>query len=153
MADRRSLHRVQARLEWTVRLHAGRVVLIEAGRHLAFGYMDQPPLTPLLDRTASIFGVSPTAIRIIPALAGGAVVLAAARFAELSGAGRFGRVLAALLMACSPVLISSDHVGNATPAESPRVRETEGFSAGTQVPGACGMGCEHLGWGEPGRAA
>jgi 4-amino-4-deoxy-L-arabinose transferase-like glycosyltransferase len=90
---------------------------IEAGRHLAFGYVDQPPLTPLLDRTTSIFGVSPTAIRIIPALAGGAVLLAAAWFAALFGAGRFGRVLAALLMACAPVLISSDHVGNTTPAD------------------------------------
>jgi 4-amino-4-deoxy-L-arabinose transferase-like glycosyltransferase len=44
-------------------------------------------------------------------------VLAAARFAALFGAGRFGRVLAALLMACAPVLISSDHVGNTTPAD------------------------------------
>ena len=49
---------------------------VEASRHLAFGYVDQPPLTPLLTRVAELPGLSPTAIRIIPALAGGAVVVA-----------------------------------------------------------------------------
>jgi hypothetical protein len=87
---------------------------VEASRHLAFGYVDQPPLTPLLTRVAELPGLSPTAIRIIPALAGGAVVVAAARFAALFGAGRLGRVLAALAMACSPVLLGADHVDNTT---------------------------------------
>ncbi len=91
---------------------------IEAGRHLAFGYVDQPPLTPLVDRGADLLlGVTPTAIRIIPALAGGAVIVLAARFAALFGAGRVGRVLAALVMACSPVLLGADHVGNTTPID------------------------------------
>src|SRR6202044_1724303 len=44
---------------------------IVAGHHLAFGYVDQPPLAPLLTRVTDIFGVSPTAIRILPALAAG----------------------------------------------------------------------------------
>jgi 4-amino-4-deoxy-L-arabinose transferase-like glycosyltransferase len=87
---------------------------IQAGHHLAFGYVDQPPLTPLLTRISEIAGLSPTAIRVIPALAGGAVVVAAARFAALFGAGRLGRVLAALAMACSPVLLGADHVDNTT---------------------------------------
>src|SRR6516162_3346116 len=87
---------------------------IEASRHLAFGYVDQPPLAPLLTRVAELPGLSPTAIRIIPALAGGAVVVAAARFAALFGAGRLGRALAALTMACTPFLLGSDHVDNTT---------------------------------------
>jgi 4-amino-4-deoxy-L-arabinose transferase-like glycosyltransferase len=87
---------------------------IQAGHHLAFGYVDQPPLTPLLTRISEIAGLSPTAIRVIPALAGGAVVVAAAWFAALFGAGRPGRVLAALAMACSPVLLGADHVDNTT---------------------------------------
>jgi 4-amino-4-deoxy-L-arabinose transferase-like glycosyltransferase len=80
---------------------------IMAGRHLAFGYVDQPPLVPLLTRITDILGVSPTAVRIIPALAGGAVVVMAARLAALFGAGRFGRVLAALATACAPVVIGT----------------------------------------------
>ena len=91
---------------------------VEAGRHLAFGYVDQPPLTPLLTRISEIAGLSPTAMpRVIPALAGGAVVVAAARFAALFGAGRLGRVLAALTMACAPVLLAADHVDNTTPLD------------------------------------
>ncbi|HUL27668.1 MAG TPA: glycosyltransferase family 39 protein [Streptosporangiaceae bacterium] len=90
---------------------------IVAGHHLAFGYVDQPPLVPLLNRVTGVLGVSPTAIRIIPALAGGAVVAIAARLAALFGAGRFGRVLAALATACAPILIGADHIGNTTPLE------------------------------------
>ena len=61
-----------------------------AGHHLAFGYVDQPPLTPLLTRITSLLGVSPTAVRIVPALAGGAVVVVAAKLAALFGGGRPG---------------------------------------------------------------
>src|ERR1700729_3210891 len=91
---------------------------IEAGRHLAFGYVDQPPLAPLLTRiVTSVLGVSPTVVRIIPALAGGAVVVIAARCAALFGAGRFGRVLAALTTACAPVIFTSVHVDNTPPLD------------------------------------
>ena len=90
---------------------------IVAGRHLAFGYVDQPPLVPLLTRITDVLGVSPTAIRIIPALAGGAVVVIAARLAALFGAGRFGRVLAALATACAPIVIGATHIGNTTPLD------------------------------------
>ena len=90
---------------------------IAAGRHLAFGYVDQPPLMPLLDRTTDLFGLHPTAIRVIPAFAGGAVIITAARFAALFGGGRRGQILAAIAMACAPILIGADHLGNTTPIE------------------------------------
>jgi hypothetical protein len=87
---------------------------IAAGHHLAFGYVDQPPLAPLLTRLTDVFGVNPTAVRIFPALAGGVVVVAAARLAALMGAGRLGRVLAALATACAPVTLGASHYGNTT---------------------------------------
>ena len=90
---------------------------IVAGHHLAFGYVDQPPLAPLLTRITGLLGVSPTAIRILPALAGGAIVVMTARLAALFGAGRFGRVLAALTTACAPVIIGAVHIGNTTPLD------------------------------------
>jgi 4-amino-4-deoxy-L-arabinose transferase-like glycosyltransferase len=93
-----------------------------ASHHLAFGYVDQPPLAVLLARTTDIFGNNPTAIRILPALAGGAIVLIAAKLAALFGAGdngprgiRDGRILAALGMATAPVLLGATHIGNTTP--------------------------------------
>jgi hypothetical protein len=90
---------------------------IVAGRHLAFGYVDQPPLAPLLTRITGVLGVSPAAIRIAPALAGGAVVVIAARLAALFGAGRFGRVLAALATACAPVVLALAHLGITEPLD------------------------------------
>jgi len=86
-----------------------------ASHHLAFGYVDQPPLAVLLARTTDIFGTNPTAIRILPALAAGAIVVIAARLAALFGAGRAGRVLAALGTATAPVLMGACHIGNTTP--------------------------------------
>lgn len=86
-----------------------------ASHHLAFGYVDQPPLAVLLARTTDLFGMNPTAIRIPPALAGGAIVVIAARLAALFGAGRGGRVLAALATASAPVLLGATHIGNTTP--------------------------------------
>ena len=85
---------------------------IEAGRHLAFGYVDQPPLAPLLTRTTDVLGFSPTAIRILPAMAGGFTVAATARLAALFGAGRPGRVLAALIAACAPFTLPLAHFGD-----------------------------------------
>ncbi|HZC62377.1 MAG TPA: hypothetical protein VE464_12155 [Streptosporangiaceae bacterium] len=41
----------------------------------------------------------------------------AARFAALFGGGRPSRVLAALITACTPVLIGADHIGNTTPLD------------------------------------
>ena len=48
---------------------------IACGRHLAFGYVDQPPLSILLIRLSQLLlGDSLFAIRLLPALAGAAIV-------------------------------------------------------------------------------
>jgi hypothetical protein len=72
-------------------------------------------LRTALTRVTGVLGVNPTAIRIGPALAGGAVVVLAARLAALFGAGRFGRVLAALATACTPVVYALAHLGITEP--------------------------------------
>ena len=90
---------------------------IVAGHHLAFGYVDQPPIAPLLTRVTGLLGVSPTAIRIVPALAGGATVVMAGKLAALFDAGRLGRVLAAIATACAPVLLGATHIANTTPLD------------------------------------
>src|SRR5258708_1042614 len=44
---------------------------LACARHLAWGYVDQPPLIALIARTSvSLFGESLYAIRLLPALAG-----------------------------------------------------------------------------------
>ena len=62
-----------------------------------------------------IGGTNPTAVRAQPALEGGAIVVLAARQAAIFGAGRIGRVLAALWLAGAPVLLGAVHIGNTTP--------------------------------------
>jgi 4-amino-4-deoxy-L-arabinose transferase-like glycosyltransferase len=89
---------------------------IQAGRHLSFGYVDQPPIAPLLTRLATMIGgTNPTAVRTMPALEGGAIIVLAARQAAIFGAGHVGRVLAALCLAGAPVLLGAVHIGNTTP--------------------------------------
>jgi Dolichyl-phosphate-mannose-protein mannosyltransferase len=62
---------------------------VACGRHLAFGYVDQPPLSILLLRLSEAFlGDSLFAIRLLPALAGAATVALTGLLArELGGRG------------------------------------------------------------------
>src|SRR5213075_3081851 len=62
---------------------------IACGRHLAFGYVDQPPLSILLLRLSQILlGNSLFTIRLLPALAGAATVAITGLIArELGGHG------------------------------------------------------------------
>jgi hypothetical protein len=96
-------------------LQQDELYFLVASHHLAFGYVDQPPLAVLLTRTTDLFGVNPAAIQILPALAGGAMVVLAARLAALFGGGRAARVIAALAVAIAPLYMATDHVGNTTP--------------------------------------
>ena len=44
--------------------HGDEMYYVVAGQHPAFGYVDQPPLTPLLSAASvALFGASPTAVR------------------------------------------------------------------------------------------
>lgn len=86
-----------------------------ASHHVTFGYVDQPPLAVLLARATDLFGVHPAAIRILPALAGGAIVVLAARLAALLGGGRAARVIAPLAVAIAPIFLGAMHIGNTTP--------------------------------------
>jgi hypothetical protein len=73
---------------------------IACGRHLAFGYVDQPPLSILLLRLSELFlGESLFAIRFLPALAGAAIVALTGIIARELG----GRVWA-IALACAATL-------------------------------------------------
>jgi hypothetical protein len=73
---------------------------LAAGHHLAFGYVDQPALTPLLARIeAAAFGNTLTGLRVLPALGLAALVVATAVMSRQLGAGRTGQLLAALAAA------------------------------------------------------
>ena len=85
--------------------HRDEMYFILAGRHPDLGYVDQPPITPLLSAAAvGLLGLSPLAIRILPALAVGATVVLAAGMTARFGGSRTAQCLAALVVAVSGVL-------------------------------------------------
>src|SRR6266567_4519995 len=90
---------------------------LSAGQHLAFGYVDQPPLTPLLARiTAALTGGTLVGFRILPALCLAALVVMTAAMSRRLGAGRTGQLLAALAAAtCAEYLGAMHELTTTTP--------------------------------------
>jgi len=76
---------------------------LACGRHLAWGYVDQPPLVALIAAgTRVLIGESLRAIRFLPAVAGGATVLLTGLIARELGGRRFAQGLAALSVLVAP---------------------------------------------------
>lgn len=95
--------------------HRDELYFIVAGRRLDWGYVDQPPLTPLVARVAeTVAGTSPTALRVLPALAIGAVVLLAASMAKHLGGGLRAQVFAAVAAGGSGVALAIGHLLSTT---------------------------------------
>jgi Dolichyl-phosphate-mannose-protein mannosyltransferase len=90
---------------------------LSAGHHLALGYVDQPPLTPLLARLGAVLGGNTLAgFRVLPALALAALVVLTAAMSRRLGAGRTGQVLAALAAAtCGEYLGAMHELTTTTP--------------------------------------
>ncbi len=71
--------------------------------HLAWGYVDQPAFSiGILAGVRALLGDGLLAVRLVPALLGGVLVLLAARLARELGGGRFAQGLAALAVAVAP---------------------------------------------------
>ena len=79
---------------------------LSCARRLAFGYVDHPPLAPLLLRgVTTVLGDSLSAIRFLPALGSGALVLQLGALTARLGGGRFAQLLAGLATLCAPYLL------------------------------------------------
>ncbi|MDX6337347.1 MAG: hypothetical protein QOG05_4687 [Streptosporangiaceae bacterium] len=95
--------------------HRDELYFLEAGRHPAFGYVDQPPLTPLAARLSSLlFANSLAGLRVLPALGLSALVLLTAGMSRIMGAGRGGQVLAALCVASCAEFLGAMHLMSTT---------------------------------------
>ena len=79
---------------------------ISCANRLAFGYVDHPPLAPLLLRAVtSVLGEGIMAIRLLPALANGALLLLLGWLTARLGGGRFAQLLGGLATLASPYLL------------------------------------------------
>jgi 4-amino-4-deoxy-L-arabinose transferase-like glycosyltransferase len=91
--------------------HRDELYFLRAGDELAFGYPDQPPLTPLLARLASeLFAGSLVGLRLFPALAAGMVALCTGLIARELGGDRMAQGIAAAAMAVSAILLAVGHL-------------------------------------------
>jgi Dolichyl-phosphate-mannose-protein mannosyltransferase len=81
---------------------------LSCGDHLAWGYVDQPPLLPFLVRVSRIIlGDSLRSIRFLPALAISAAVVLTAMIAREFGGRRFALILSAVAVLIAPIYLSS----------------------------------------------
>jgi hypothetical protein len=80
---------------------------LACGEHLAWGYVDMPPLTAFQAWLArALFGDSMQAIRLFPALAAAGLVLLTGAIVRQLGGGRFAQFLAALAVALAPGVLA-----------------------------------------------
>lgn len=79
------------------------------GEHLAWGYIDQPPLIALVAWfERHVFGNSLLSVRLLPVLAGAAVVFLTGVLARDLGAKRYGQFLAASAILWAPAYFAFD---------------------------------------------
>ncbi|HUZ77395.1 MAG TPA: glycosyltransferase family 39 protein [Chloroflexota bacterium] len=95
----------------TLGFHTDELYYLDSGNHPAFGYVDFPPIVPLLARLETdLLGVSPWTLRILPSLLGGFLVaLSGAYVLRLGGSLRL-QALALLAAMAAPFLLGSNWV-------------------------------------------
>lgn len=77
---------------------------IICGRHPQWGYVDQPPVIPLLAAGSQAFGASLVALRAVSAFFAAASVFVTCRLVQEFGGQAFAQVLAAVAAALCPIL-------------------------------------------------
>jgi len=95
--------------------HRDELYFIQSGRHLAWGYPDQPPLVPLIARLMTDLAPgSLVLLRLPSAIAGGLLVLLTALLTRELGGRRTAQVLAGAVIAVAPVVTGASHLLSTT---------------------------------------
>jgi len=93
--------------------HRDELYFLVAGDRPAWGYVDQPPLTPLLARASvALFGDTPAGLRVVATLLSVLAVVVVALLARELGGGRHAQVIAACCAAASGVVLALGHMVN-----------------------------------------
>ena len=88
--------------------HRDELYYLAAGRHPALGYVDQPPVVPLLARAlTAVAGEHLWPLRAVAGAAHAAVVVLAVPIARELGGGRRAQVLAAVAAAAMPLYLAA----------------------------------------------
>jgi len=95
--------------------HRDELYFLQCGRHLAWGYPDQPPLVPLIARLMSDLAPgSLLVLRLPSALAAGGLVLLTGMITRELGGGRIAQLLGSGVIALAPVVFGSGHLLSTT---------------------------------------
>ncbi|WP_415648092.1 glycosyltransferase family 39 protein, partial [Stackebrandtia soli] len=91
--------------------HRDELYFLAAADRLDFGYVDQPPLTPLLTKiSAFMFGDTPSGVRILAAFAFVVIIVLAAMICRELGGGRLAQSLAAISAAACGQFLAVGHM-------------------------------------------
>jgi 4-amino-4-deoxy-L-arabinose transferase-like glycosyltransferase len=109
-------------VSWRHGFFRDELYFIDCGRHPALGYVDQPPLVPLVSAATQLFGPCLVALRAVAGLAHAGTVVVCAALAGLIAdeaklAGRSARVMAAIAVAASPMFMGLTTTFNTTTLE------------------------------------
>src|ERR1700736_3736243 len=89
--------------------HRDEFYYLASARHPALGYVDYPPITPLLARVdQAIFPGSLPGLRLLTVLAGAAIIVVAALIAHELGGNRLAQGLAGLAVLISPMFVGAN---------------------------------------------
>lgn len=90
---------------WRYGYFRDELYFIACSKHMAWGYVDQPPLVAVAAWLASPFGYNLIALRLLPAIAAALTVWLAARIARELGGGVFAQAFAALATLLLPAYL------------------------------------------------
>jgi 4-amino-4-deoxy-L-arabinose transferase-like glycosyltransferase len=91
--------------------HRDELYFLVCGRHPAWGYPDQPPLTPLLARVSAAIGHGSLPVFRLPSvIAVAAVTMLAGLIAREFGGARFAQLLTAIACATSTFVLIAGHL-------------------------------------------
>jgi 4-amino-4-deoxy-L-arabinose transferase-like glycosyltransferase len=95
----------------TLGFHTDELYYLTCGQHPALGYVDFPPIVPLLARLETgLLGVSPWTLRVLPSLLGGVLVVLSGLFVRRLGGSLLLQGLALLAAIAAPFLLGSNWV-------------------------------------------
>ena len=95
----------------TLGFHTDELYYLTCGLHPALGYVDFPPIVPLLARLETgLLGVSPWALRVLPSLLGGFLVALTGLYVRRLGGSLRLQAMALVAAIAAPFLLGSNWV-------------------------------------------
>jgi dolichyl-phosphate-mannose-protein mannosyltransferase len=95
----------------TLGFHTDELYYLDSGRHPALGYVDFPPVVPLLARLETgLFGISPWNLRLLPTLLGGFMVALSGAYVRRLGGSLRLQGLALLIAVAAPYFLGANWV-------------------------------------------